>query len=51
MREPFDIPLFAAARHVLAAYGDDAASVGGLADVLFGGSAPGGKLPVELPGA
>jgi beta-N-acetylhexosaminidase len=51
MREPFDVPLFGAARHVLAAYGDDAASVGGLADVLFGGSAPEGTLPVEIPGA
>jgi beta-N-acetylhexosaminidase len=48
MREPFDVPLFARARHVLAAYGDDAASVGGVADVLFGGSAPEGTLPVEL---
>lgn len=48
MREPFDIPLFARARHVLAAYGDDAASVGGVADVLFGSSRPGGSMPVEL---
>ncbi|HTA40680.1 MAG TPA: glycoside hydrolase family 3 N-terminal domain-containing protein [Candidatus Acidoferrales bacterium] len=48
MREPFDVPLFAGARHVLAAYGDDAASVGALADVLFGGSIPGGTMPVEL---
>jgi beta-N-acetylhexosaminidase len=48
MREPFDIPLFVQARHVLAAYGDDAASVGGVADVLFGSSSPGGTIPVEL---
>jgi beta-N-acetylhexosaminidase len=48
MREPFDIPLFARARHVLAAYGDDAASIGGVADVLFGSSRPGGTMPVSL---
>lgn len=47
--EPWDVPLFANARHVLAAYGDDAASLGGLADVLFGGSLPEGRLPLELP--
>ncbi|HEY2554178.1 MAG TPA: glycoside hydrolase family 3 N-terminal domain-containing protein [Candidatus Cybelea sp.] len=46
--EPYDLPLFAGARHLLAAYGDDAASIGGLADVLFGNSMPSGKLPVEL---
>jgi beta-N-acetylhexosaminidase len=48
MREPFDLPLFAAARHVLAAYGDDDASVGALADVLFGGVMPQGRLPVAF---
>ena len=46
LREPFDLPLFGAARHLLAAYGDDAASLGGLADVLFGGSMPTGRLPI-----
>jgi beta-N-acetylhexosaminidase len=45
--EPFDAPLFSAARHVLAAYGDDPASVAGLADVIFGGSMPTGTLPVH----
>jgi len=45
--EPFDVPLFGNARHLLAAYGDDQASIGGLADVLFGGSMPTGNLPVE----
>ncbi|MGC1381586.1 MAG: hypothetical protein WA814_11265, partial [Candidatus Baltobacteraceae bacterium] len=45
--EPFDLPLFARARHVLASYGDDLASIGGLADVLFGGSMPEGRLPVH----
>lgn len=49
MLEPFDLPLFTGARHLLAAYGDDAASVGGLADVLFGASMPAGNLPVSLP--
>ena len=48
MLEPFDLPLFGSARHLLAAYGDDAASIGGLADVLFGGSLPSGVLPVAL---
>jgi beta-N-acetylhexosaminidase len=48
MLEPFDVPLFSTARHVLAAYGDDAAGIGGLADVLFGGSMPEGRLPVNL---
>jgi hypothetical protein len=33
---------------VLAAYGDDLASVGALADVLFGGSIPAGRMPVKL---
>jgi hypothetical protein len=46
--EPFDLPLFESARHLLAAYGDDEASVGGLADVLFGGTMPTGRLPVAL---
>lgn len=46
LREPFDVPLFAAARHLLAAYGDDEASIGGLADVLFGSSLPSGRLPI-----
>lgn len=44
--EPFDIGLFENARHVLAGYGDDEASIGGLADVLFGGTMPQGRLPI-----
>ncbi|MBV8491300.1 MAG: glycoside hydrolase family 3 protein [Candidatus Eremiobacteraeota bacterium] len=48
MLEPFDLPLFERARHVLAAYGDDLASLGGLADVIFGGSMPHGRLPVGV---
>jgi beta-N-acetylhexosaminidase len=48
MLEPFDVPLFSRAHHVLAAYGDDAAAIAGLADVLFGGSMPEGRLPVDV---
>ena len=44
--EPFGLGLFANARHLLAAYGDDVASIGGLADVIFGGSMPVGSLPL-----
>ncbi len=47
LAEPFDLPLFATARHLLATYGDDAPSIGGLADVLFGNSIPTGHLPVS----
>jgi beta-N-acetylhexosaminidase len=46
--EPYDVTLFEKARHVLATYGDDAAAMAGLADVLFGGSMPEGRLPVAL---
>jgi beta-N-acetylhexosaminidase len=49
VREPFDTALFPSARHLLAAYGDDVASIGGLADVIFGGSMPTGRLPITLP--
>lgn len=44
--EPFDVGLFPSARHLVAAYGDDEASIGGLADVIFGGSLPSGRLPI-----
>lgn len=47
-REPFDITLVDAAQTVLATYGDDRPSLGGLADVLFGGRAPAGSLPLEI---
>jgi beta-N-acetylhexosaminidase len=46
--EPFDLPLFEGARHLLASYGDDEASIGGLADVLFSGHMPTGRLPVTV---
>jgi beta-N-acetylhexosaminidase len=48
LREPFDLPLFSGARHVIAAYGDDEVSIGGLADVIFGGAMPTGTLPVTI---
>jgi beta-N-acetylhexosaminidase len=48
MREPFDVPLFANARHVVAMYDDSAPSIGALADVLFGSGAAPGRLPVAL---
>jgi beta-N-acetylhexosaminidase len=44
--EPFGTALFAKARHLLAVYGDDPSSIGGLADVVFGGSMPCGRSPV-----
>jgi beta-N-acetylhexosaminidase len=47
VREPFDAALFPGARHLLAAYGDDVASIGGLADVIFGSSMPTGRLPIR----
>jgi beta-N-acetylhexosaminidase len=47
MLEPYDVRCFGEARHVLAAYGDDAAAIGGLADVIFGGIMAQGRLPVE----
>jgi beta-N-acetylhexosaminidase len=47
MLEPFDVRCFGAAQHVLATYGDDAAAIGGLADVIFGGIMAQGRLPVE----
>lgn len=46
--QPFDVPLFRDARHLLAVYGSDAASLRGLADVIFGGSMPTGELPVAI---
>jgi beta-N-acetylhexosaminidase len=47
LAEPFDLPIFTEARHLLATYGDNAPSIGGLADVLFGNSVPTGHLPVS----
>ncbi len=44
--EPYDVPLFSAARHLLATCGDTDVSIAGLADVIFGGSMPVGRLPI-----
>ncbi|HTV92407.1 MAG TPA: beta-N-acetylhexosaminidase [Verrucomicrobiae bacterium] len=46
--EPYDVPIFAQARHVLACYGNDSLSLAGLADVIFLGTACHGVLPVEI---
>lgn len=46
--EPFDLPLFSSARHVLATYGDEPVSLAGLADVLFGSHLASGVMPVTL---
>ncbi len=47
--EPYDVPLFTAARHVLACYGNDRFSLAGLSDVIFLGAACRGVLPVAIP--
>jgi beta-N-acetylhexosaminidase len=46
--EPYDVPLFARARHVLACYGNDDVSLAGLSDVVFLGAVCSGVLPVAL---
>jgi beta-N-acetylhexosaminidase len=46
--EPYDLPLFARARHVLACYGNDDVALAGLADVVFLGAPCTGVLPVAL---
>ncbi len=45
-REPFDALRLPQAQHLLCTYGDEAASLAGLSDALFGGAAPAGRLPV-----
>ena len=46
-REPYDAFLIAQAQNVLCTYGDDTPSMQGLGDVIFGGSEPSGRLPLE----
>jgi beta-N-acetylhexosaminidase len=46
--EPFDVPLFADANVVLCTFGDEAANVAALADILSGGASALGALPVRL---
>jgi beta-N-acetylhexosaminidase len=45
-REPYDALALSAARHLLCTYGDDAPSLAGLSDVIFGGAAPQGRMPI-----
>jgi len=47
-REPFDVPELSRARHLLATYGDDTASMSGLADVIFEEAPAEGTLPVRF---
>jgi beta-N-acetylhexosaminidase len=47
-REPFDAFLFPKAADVVATYGDDAPSMAGLADVIFGGVPAQGRFPLHL---
>ncbi len=47
-REPFDASEFSRARDVVCTYGDDRPSIDGLSDVIFGGAAPSGTLPLEI---
>jgi len=46
--EPYDLPHFANARHLLACYGNDPVSLAGLSDVVFCGAACRGVLPIAL---
>jgi beta-N-acetylhexosaminidase len=46
--EPYDVPLFARARHVLACYGNEDVSLAGLSDVIFLGVPCAGVLPVAI---
>lgn len=47
-REPYDVTVFAQARHLLAIYGDADVSLAGLADVIFGDGRADGVMPVDL---
>ena len=47
--EPYDISLFARARHVLACYGNDDVALAGLTDVVFLRAPCSGVLPIALP--
>ncbi|MHB8356087.1 MAG: beta-N-acetylhexosaminidase [Vulcanimicrobiaceae bacterium] len=50
-REPSDAFEFPQARNVLAVYGDDAPSIEGLAEILYGAAQPSGRLPQETAAA
>lgn len=47
IREPFDAALIPGARNVLCTFGDDAPSMAGLADVVFGGAQASGTYPLR----
>jgi beta-N-acetylhexosaminidase len=46
--EPYDLPLFTRARHLVACYGNNDVALAGLADVVFLGAPSTGVLPVAL---
>jgi beta-N-acetylhexosaminidase len=46
-REPFDGFELPKARNVICTYGDDAPSIQGLSDVIFGGAAAEGRFPIS----
>jgi len=50
-REPYDALALTGVRHLLCTYGDDAPSLAGLSDVIFGSGEAAGHLPVhtEVP--
>ncbi|WIM99596.1 glycoside hydrolase family 3 protein [Actinoplanes oblitus] len=50
VRNPYDLTRFPEAATYLATYSTTAVSMRSLAKVITGGSAPRGKLPVEIPG-
>ena len=49
--EPFDVPAFVRARHVVCTFGDEAGNIEALADVLTGRRAATGRMPVALEAA
>lgn len=48
LREPYDAFKFPLAKTVLCTYGDDAPSIQGLGDVIFGGAPAAGRLPLHV---
>ena len=50
LNEPYDLLAYPAAPTALATYGDDPAMIAALGAALAGEAAPGGRLPVSLPG-
>ncbi|HET7814392.1 MAG TPA: beta-N-acetylhexosaminidase [Candidatus Baltobacteraceae bacterium] len=48
LREPYDAFKFPQAATIVCTYGDDAPSIQGLGDVLFGGAPAAGRLPLHV---